>query len=170
MGSIFGGHGGIARRRDFDGVRRRAFGRRIADRARFTVDPRSGNRSDDHRGRIGAHASLPDSQFSNGHGRGHDRGGGGIVDDQFYTAQVHGYTVFAGGVSGGGGWSAGVYNRDFDWEFVRAAQLRCKICSRLAFEVLRNWLRVLSEGPAMRVSIRRSSKMSSLSIGSMLFR
>src|ERR1700722_11036878 len=88
------------------------------------MDSRASDRSDDPRGRIGAHASLSDPQFSYCNDGCIYCSGGGVVDDQLRPAQVYGHAVLARGVSGGGGRSTGVFDGDIDREFVTEVNLR----------------------------------------------
>ena len=66
-------------------------------------------------------------------------GGGGIGNDQLRPAQVYGHAVLAGGVSGGSGRSAGVFDGDIDREFVtevdhRLPQVESTILTKLRYE------------------------------------
>ena len=45
--------------------------------------------------------------------------GGGVSHDCMDSESIHGHSAALGGVSGGGGRSAGVCGGDMDWEFVR---------------------------------------------------
>ncbi len=106
--------------RNFDGIRRVSFRRRLADGTRVAVDPRSGYRIDDHGGRAGAHPAISTREFSRSDadcdcccvrrtGR-----------HRLHPAPLHGHAIFTGFVSGNRGRVPGLPDRLPDRQFVTA--------------------------------------------------
>src|SRR5437667_10236875 len=84
------------------------------------MDSGSSYRSDDNGWRNGAHASLSDQGLPNSDDCCVSCGCGRTCDDQLHPAQVYGFAIPAGYVSSADRWSAGVVDRNIDWEFVTA--------------------------------------------------
>ena len=116
-----GRHGGLGRRRHFDGLRRGAVRRRLAHRPRLAGDARHRHRRHDRDRRARPYAALSHPGFlTRDRGfdrRGRDRAGGDFLD----SPPLHGYAVAAGDLPGRGRRRAGVHRRHIDREFVAAS-------------------------------------------------
>src|SRR5437879_8861619 len=88
------------------------------------MDSGSIYRSDDDGWRNGAHTSLSDQGLTNSDDCCVSCGRGRTCDDQLRPAQVYGFAIPAGYVSSADRRSAGVVDRNIDWEFVKRSRKR----------------------------------------------